>query len=93
MDVDPSVNLEHTELDQSPGPKILEAPSLIAAIDQQTHILQKDCRRIAPEPSRKPLSKKVEEFFRLKPPTFDHAKNSIEAVDWLHGIKRRLELV
>ena len=45
MDVDPSVNLEHTELDQSPGPKILEAPSLIAAIAYQTHILQKDCRR------------------------------------------------
>ena len=45
MDVDPGVNLEHLELDQSPGPKIPEAPSLIAAIDQQTHILQKDCRR------------------------------------------------
>jgi hypothetical protein len=29
----------------------------------------------------------------LKPPTFDHADNPIEADDWLLGIKRRLELV
>jgi hypothetical protein len=44
MDVDPSVNLDHPELDQSLGPKILEAPNLIAAIAYQTHILQKDYR-------------------------------------------------
>ena len=29
----------------------------------------------------------------MKPPTFDHADNPIEADDWLRGIKRRLELV
>jgi hypothetical protein len=41
MDVNPGVNLEHPEPDQSPRPKTLEAPSLTAAIAQQTRILLK----------------------------------------------------
>ena len=56
-------------------------------------MLQKLANVGAPEPSRTPLSKKFKEFFKLKPPTFDHADNIIEADDWLHGIRRRLELV
>jgi len=48
---------------------------------------------VAPNPSHEPFIKKFKEFYKLKPPTFDHADNPIEADDWVHGIKRRLELV
>ena len=48
---------------------------------------------MAPDPSHEPFIKKFKEFYKLKPPTFDHADNPIEADDWLRGIKRRLELV
>ena len=34
MDVDPGVNLEHLELDQSPRPEILETPRLTTATAQ-----------------------------------------------------------
>jgi len=93
MDVDPGVNLRNPESDQSPRTEIPIAPSLTAVIAQQTHMLQKIVDAVAPEPSSKPFSQKVKEFFKLKPPTFDHADNPIDADDWLRGIKRRLELV
>jgi len=66
---------------------------LIAAIAHQTRILQKIAKVVAPDPSHEPFIKKFKEFYKLKPPTFDHADNPIEADDWLRGIKRRLELV
>ena len=93
MDVDPSVTIEHLEPDQSHGPVTSEAPNVTAALSRQTRILQRIPDAVAPEPSRAPLSKKVKEFFKLKPPTFDHADDPMEAKDWLIGIKRRLELV
>ena len=93
MDIDPGVSLEHPESNQSPGPKTQEAPSLTAAIAHQTRILQRIADAVAPEPSREPLSRKVKKFFKLNPPTFDHADNLIEVDEWLCGIKRRLELV
>lgn len=93
MDVDPSVNSKHLEPDQSPRPETLEAPNVTAALSCQTWIMQRIADAVAPEPSRAPLSKKVKEFFKLNPPTFDHADDPMEAKDWLIGIKRRLELV
>jgi len=92
MDVDPSVNLQHLEPDQSPRTKSTETPSLTTAIARQTRVLQRLVDAVAPEPSQTPLGKKLKEFFKLKPATFDHADNLIEVDDWLHGIKR-LELV
>ena len=66
---------------------------MIAAIAHQTRILQKIADVVAPDPSYEPFIEKFKEFYKLKPPTFDHADNPIEADDWLRGIKRRLELV
>jgi len=48
---------------------------------------------VAPDLSHEPFIKKFKDFYKLKPPTFDHADNPIEADDWLLGMKRRLELV
>jgi hypothetical protein len=55
--------------------------------------LQKIAEAVAPDPSQEPFIKKFKDFYKLKPPTFDHADNPIEADDWLLGMKRRLELV
>jgi hypothetical protein len=55
--------------------------------------LQKIIEAVAPNPSQESFIKKFKDFFKLKPPTFDHADNPIEADDWLLGMKRRLELV
>jgi hypothetical protein len=48
---------------------------------------------VAPDLSHEPFIKKFKDFYKLKPPTFDHAESPIEADDWLHGMKRILELV
>ena len=90
---EPSIPRANHDSSHEPGPKTLEAPNLIAAIAHQTHILQKIANVVAPDPSHEPFIKKFKEFYKLKPPTFDHADNPIEADDWLCGIKRRLELV
>jgi hypothetical protein len=81
MDVDPGVNLEHLEPDQNPRPETLEAPSLTTSIAHQTHILQKIADAVPPDLSREPFIKKFKEFYKLKPPTFDHANNPIEVDD------------
>jgi hypothetical protein len=60
---------------------------------QQTRILQKIANVVAPDPSHEPFIKKFKDFYKLKPPTFDHAENPIKADDWLLRMKRRLELV
>lgn len=91
--IDPGVTIEHPEPDQSPGTESTETPSLTIAIARQTRVLQRRVDAVAPEPPQTPLSKKLKEFFKLKPPTFDHVDNLIEADDWLRGIERRLELV
>ena len=81
MDIDPSVNLQHPELDQSPRPETLEAPNLTVAIAHQTRTLQKIADVVARDPSHEPFIKKFKEFYKLKPPTFDHANNLIEVDD------------
>lgn len=93
MDINPGVTHEHPEPDQSPRPENTEALSLTTTIAHQTRVLHKLVDAIALEPSETPFFRKVKEFYKLNPPTFDHADNLIEADDWLHGIRRRLELV
>jgi hypothetical protein len=81
MDVDPGVTHEHPEPNQSPKAESIEALSLTTTIACQTHVLQKLVNAVAPEPSETPFRNKVKEFYKLNPPTFDHADNLIEADD------------
>jgi hypothetical protein len=48
---------------------------------RQTRILQKIAEAVAPDLSQEPFIKKFKDFYKLKPPTFDHANNPIEADD------------
>jgi hypothetical protein len=71
--------------DGSTGPADADNRSLVSAEQQHNHRGQ---HRNVPEG----FQKKVESFNKLRPPTFDHSADPMDADNWLSEIEKKLEL-
>ena len=73
---------------------LLQEPTVAEAMASQTQLLQQLVQIVAQnqETPKKGLRKRIKRFLKLKPPTFDHSDDPLEAEDWLREIEKKLDL-
>ncbi|CAN6275287.1 unnamed protein product [Urochloa humidicola] len=54
--------------------------------------MQHNMQRGQRGPLEETLSRKIESFHKLHPPTFDHSSNPLDADDWLREVEKKLDL-
>ncbi|CAN6362592.1 unnamed protein product [Urochloa humidicola] len=54
--------------------------------------MQQNMQRGQRGPPEETLSRKIESFHKLHPPTFDHSSDPLDADDWLREVEKKLDL-
>jgi len=90
---------ESEEVEMEPEDEEQELPEplmndLVAIMAQQTRLLEAllQDRQGHRKNARGPEAR-LSEFMKLRPPTFDHAEDPLEADDWLREINKRLDII
>ncbi|CAN6207402.1 unnamed protein product [Urochloa humidicola] len=74
-------------------------PNLVEVMATQTRLMevlanamQQNMQRGQRGPPEETLSRKIESFHKLHPPTFDHSSDPLDADDWLRKVEKKLDL-
>jgi len=86
--------MDTDENNRQQGAPLLQEPTVAEAMASQTQLLQQLVQIVAQnqETPKEGLRKRIESFLKLKPPTFDHSDDPLEAEDWLREIEKKLDL-
>nr|AAX95912.1 retrotransposon protein, putative, Ty3-gypsy sub-class [Oryza sativa Japonica Group]ABA92473.1 retrotransposon protein, putative, Ty3-gypsy subclass [Oryza sativa Japonica Group] len=74
-----------------------ENPTLAQVLAQQAQLMNMMMQQLQNQQNQgnnhAPPQNKLEEFLRVRPPTFSSTTNPVEAGDWLHAIEKKLDLL
>ncbi|CAN6205626.1 unnamed protein product [Urochloa humidicola] len=61
-------------------------------MEVMANAMQQNLQRGQRAPQEETLSRKIESFHKLHPPTFDHSSDPMDADDWLREVEKKLDL-